>query len=84
MIRMMCGVRLVYRVSTDVLWDRVSVMLKIEHMIIKSSLRWYGHVMREDISSQIHEVMEVEITRKRNKGRKENRGRVDKEGFGTI
>ena len=30
MIRMMCGVRLVYRVSTDVLWDRVSVMLKIE------------------------------------------------------
>ena len=53
-------------------------------MIIQSSLRWYGHVMREDISSQIHEVMEVEITRKRNKGRKGNRGRVGKEGFGTI
>ena len=73
---MMCGVRLVYRVSTDVLWDRVSVVLKIEYMII---LRWYGHVMRGDISSQIHEVMEVEITRKRNKGRKGNRGRVGKE-----
>ena len=53
-------------------------------MIIQSSLRWYDHVMREDISSQIHEVMEVEITRKRNKGRKGNRGRVGKEGFGTI
>ena len=83
MIRMMCGVRLVYRVST-VLWNRVSAVFKIEHMIIQSRLRWYGHVMRGDISSQIHEVMEVEITRKRNKGRKENRGRVDKEGFGTI
>ena len=59
-------------------------MLKIEHMIIQSSLRCYGHVMRGDISSQIHEVMEVEITRKRNKGRKGNRGRMGKEGFGTI
>ena len=84
MIRMMCGVRLVYRVSTDVLWDRVSVVLKIKHMIIQSRLRWYGHVMRGDISSQIHEVMEVEITRKRKKGCKGNRGRVGKEGFGTI
>ena len=83
MMRMMCGVRLVYRVST-VLWNRVSVVLKIEHMIIQSCLRWYGHVMRGDITSQIHEVMEVEITRKRKKGRKGNRGRVGKEGFGTI
>ena len=83
MIRMMCGVRLVYRVST-VLWNRVSVVFKIEHMIIQSRLRWYGHVMRGDISSQIHEVMEVEITGKRKKGRKGNRGRVGKEGFGTI
>ena len=83
MIRMMCGVRLVYRVST-VLWNRVSVVLKIEHMIIQSCLRWYGHVMLGDISSQIHEVMEVEITRKRKKGCKGNRGQVGKEGFGTI
>ena len=83
MIRMMCGVRLVYRVST-VLWNRVSVVLKIEHMIIQSCLRWYGHVMLGDISSQIHEVMEVEITRKKKKGCKGNRGRVGKEGFGTI
>ena len=65
MIRMMCGVRLVDRVSTDVLRDRV----EIEDLIIQSRLRWYGHVMRGDINSQIREVMEVEITEKRKKGR---------------
>ena len=54
--------------STDVLRDRVGVVVKIED-IIQSRLRWYGHVMRGDISSQILEVMEVEITGKKKKGR---------------
>ena len=51
MIRMMCGVRLVDRISTDVLRDRVGVAVKIEDMIIQSRLSWYGHVMRGDINS---------------------------------
>ena len=51
MIRMMCGVRLVDRVPTDVLGDRVSVIVKIEDMIIQSRLRWYGHVTHGDINS---------------------------------
>ena len=38
----------------------------------------YDLVMRGDINSQIHEVMEVEIIGKRKKGR------VRKEGFGMI
>ena len=63
----MCGVRLVDRVSTDVLCDRVDVVVKIEDMRIQSCLQWYGHVMRGDINSQIREVMEVEITAKRKK-----------------
>ena len=61
-------VTLVDRVLTDVLRDRVRVVVKIED-IIQSCLWWYGHVMRGDISSQICEVMELEITRKRKKGR---------------
>ena len=36
MIRMICGVRLVDRVSTDVLRNRVGVVVKIEDMIIQS------------------------------------------------
>ena len=48
MIRMMCEVRLVDRVSTDVLRDRVGVVAKIEDMIIQSRLPWYGHVIRGD------------------------------------
>ena len=70
MVWMVCGMRLVDRVSTDVLRDRVVVVVvKIEVMIIQSRLRWYGHVMRGDINSQIREVIEVEITEKRKKGR---------------
>ena len=68
MIRMMYGVRLVDRVSTDVL-DRVGVVVKIEDMIMQSRLRWYGHVMRGDMNSKIREVMEGEMTGKRKKGR---------------
>ena len=43
--------------------------MKIEDMIIQSRLQWYSHVMHGDINSQIYEVMEVEITGKRKKGR---------------
>ena len=64
----MCGVRLVDRMSTDVLQDRVGVTVKIKDVIIWSHLQWYGHVMHGDINSQIHEVMEVEISGKRKKG----------------
>ena len=39
-IRMMCGVRLVDRVLTDVLRDRVSVVVKNED-IIQRRLQWY-------------------------------------------
>ena len=66
---MMCGVRLVDTVSTDVFRDRVGVAVKIEDMIIQSRIGWYGHVMRADINSQINEVMEVEITGKIKKDR---------------
>ena len=65
MIRMMCGVRLVDRVSTDVLRDKVGVVVTIKDSIIQRCLRWYGHVIRRDISSQIREVMEHEIPGKR-------------------
>ena len=49
MIRMMCGVRLVDRVSTDALQDRVGVVVMIEYFIIQRCLRWYGHVICRDI-----------------------------------
>ena len=84
MIRMIGGVRLVDRVSTDVLHNRVGVVV-IEDMIIQSRLRWYGHVIHGDINSQIRKVVEVEITGKKRKGRpRKSCGRVHKERFGTI
>ena len=68
MTRMMCGVKLVDRVSTDVRRDRVGFVVTIEDFIIQRRLRWYDHVIRRDISSQIREVMEHEIPGKRKKG----------------
>ena len=63
----------------------MGVVVKIENMIIQSRLRWYGHVMRGDINSQILEVKEVEITGKKEEGStKEIVGRVRKERFGMI
>ena len=69
MIRMMCGVKLVDRVSTDILRDMVGAVVKIEDMIIQSRFRWYSHAIRRDINSEIREVIELEITGKRKKGR---------------
>ena len=47
----MCGVRMVNRVSTHVLWDRVALAVKVEDVIIQSRLRCYGQVIRRDINS---------------------------------
>ena len=66
---MMCGVRMADRVSTNVLCDSVVVVMKIDDKIIQSRLRCFGHVICIDIDSQIREVMEVETTGKRKKGR---------------
>ena len=43
--------------------------MKIKDVIIQGRLPWHGHVMRGDINPQIREVMEVEITGKRRRGR---------------
>ena len=68
MIKIICGERLVNRVSTDAFRDRVGVVVKTEDMTIQSCLQWYGHVMHGAINSQIREVTEVAVTGKRKKG----------------
>ena len=75
MIRMMCGVRLVDRVLTDVLRDKVGVAMTIKDSIIQRRLRWYGQVIRRDISSQICEVKEPEIPGKERRVDQGNRGK---------
>ena len=59
MIKMMCGMRLVDRVLTDVLCDMVDVVVKIEDVILQSLLRWYGRVMRRDIDFQIRKLWKL-------------------------
>ena len=57
------------RVPVDGFHERVGVSVKIEDLIIQNRLRWYGHVIRRQINSQIHQFMELEIIGKRKKGR---------------
>ena len=52
MIKMMCEVRLVDRVLTDVLPDRVGLVVKIEYMIIQNRLQWYGHAWRHQFPNR--------------------------------
>ena len=61
--------RLVDSLSADVLPDRMCFVVKIEDMIIQNRLGWHGHVMHRNVNSQIREVMEVEISGKKKKGR---------------
>ena len=68
MIRMIFELRLVGRVSTDVLQDRVGVVVKMEDMIMQSHLQRYAHVILQGIISQIREVMELQATGKWKKG----------------
>ena len=42
--------------------------MKIEAMIMQSHLRWYGHVIHQDINLQRCEVIELEIIEKRKNG----------------
>ena len=53
MIRMMCGVRLVDRVSTDVYRDRVGVVVKIGDMIIQRSIKEIVGRVRKEGSGMI-------------------------------
>ena len=77
MIWMMCEVKLIDSVSTDVLRDRVGVVMKIEDMIIQTRLWGFGYVMRGDVNTQIREVMELGIAEKRKWVNQGNRGKTE-------
>ena len=45
MIRTICGVRLVDRVTSDALREKVGVNAKIEDILLNCRLCWYSHVI---------------------------------------
>jgi len=47
MVRMMCGVRLAQRISSEDLYKRVGVE-KVEEVMRRDRLLWFGHVERMD------------------------------------
>ena len=69
MVRMMCGVRLVDWVSTDVLRDRVGVFVKIEDMIIQS-----GGMVISCVETSILKYVTLWKLKQLGKGRRVNQG----------
>ena len=68
LIRVICGVRLVDRISSAVTRERVDVFVQVKDIGEHRSLRWYGYLIYPDTDSQILEVMELEIGEKRKEG----------------
>ena len=82
MIRMMCGMRVVDRLPTDVLCDRVVVVMKIDDKIIQSRLRFFGHAICIDIDTWGYGSWNN--WEKEEGQTKKIVGGVRKEGFGAI
>lgn len=68
LIRIICGVRLVDRISSAFFRERVVVFVQVKDIGEHSNLRWYGYIIYPDTDSQILEVMELEIGKKRKEG----------------
>ena len=61
MIRVMCGVKLADRVSIAGLYEIVSVDMAVQDVIVRNPVRWYSHVTRGGIQTQIREALQFEM-----------------------
>lgn len=69
MIRRMCGVRLRDRKRSVDLQRMMGVDEDIVTIVVRSRLRWYGHVKRRDEDSGIRRVLEMEVSGAMPRGR---------------
>lgn len=69
MIRRMCGVRLRDRKRSVDLQRMIGVDEDIVTIVVRSRLRWYGHVKRRDEDSGIRRVLEMEVSGAMPRGR---------------
>ena len=78
MIRLICGVKLADRVSSDTLLRRLNIV-SIESLIQSNRLRWFGHVQRSE--QWINRITNLNINGKRSRGhpKKSWRSAVDED-----
>ena len=69
MVRMMCGVKLVQRKKSSELFEMLSLEEDIVVLVKRARLRWYGHVMRRDVTSGIRRVLQVNVLGSVGRGR---------------
>ena len=69
MVRMMCGVKLRNRKKTSELMSMLEMSEDIVTLVGQSRMRWYGHVMRRDVTVGIRKVLDVDVAGKVGKGR---------------
>ena len=68
-IRRMCGVKLRERKQAEELQHMVGVEEDIIAIVVKSRLRWFGHVKRREEDNGIRRVLKVEVSGTLSRGR---------------
>ncbi|XP_033110260.1 uncharacterized protein LOC117111447 [Anneissia japonica] len=69
MIIKMCGVKLAERRNTKELMERLGLSETIEEVVMRSCLRWMGHVLRKDEGDPVKRAWHLEIKGRRVRGR---------------
>ena len=68
MIRMMCGVRLGDRKRNEELMQMLELDVDVVTLVRRSSLRWYGHVLRREEESGIKRALGFVVEGNRDRG----------------
>ena len=67
--RLMCGVNLLDRISSDSIMSRLDIQKTVIDGVENAKLRWLGHVVRREDGHPIQEAYSLEVPGQRAKGR---------------
>ena len=69
MIRRICGVSLREKKRSEELGKMIGLVDDIVTIVVRSRLRWYGHVQRREESAGIRKVLDLDVSGRRPRGR---------------
>ena len=68
-MRAMCSQKIVNRKTTEEQMDMLGLQETIDRLATANGVRWYGHVLRRDDDSVLRVALDLEMRRKRKRGR---------------
>ena len=69
MVRAMCGVQLKDRKRHSDLMSILGLNETMDQLVMESSFRWYGHILRREDSHVLRMALDFEVDGQRKKGR---------------